>query len=303
MNYDVVVMGSINMDMFVYIHEFPRLGDNIIAKSLENHMGGKGANQAVCVARQGVRHTFIGAVGNDTSGTQILELLNSYGVDTTHIIKKSNTQTGTCVALIDQEGNNTPVVILGANTALSAEDIERSFEDIEGGLLLLQMETSRESILAALKIAKKKNMYIVLDPAPEGCFFKEALAYADLVTPNKNETEKIVGFNVDSLEDAIKAAKAISAFGVKNVIVKLGERGSIVYESEEDKITYIEALKVNPINTIGAGDTFAGVLASILSKESMGLVEAARIATKASALKICREGGPDAIPLREELGY
>lgn len=303
MYYNVIVMGSINMDMFVYINDFPKLGDNVVAKSSEIHMGGKGSNQAICVARQGIKHAFIGAVGNDTSGTQMLDLLEHYGVDTKHIIKKNDAQTGTCVALIDNNGNNTPIGILGANMALTAEEIENVFKDLEGGSLLLQMETSKDSILAALKAAKQKEMYIILDPAPEGLFFKEALEYADLVTPNKNETETIVGFEIKNLDDAVNAAKKITTFGVKNVIVKLGGKGSVVYESEKDKFTYIEALKVNPINTIGAGDTFAGVLASILSEKKMGLIDAVRVATKASALKICRAGGPDAIPLREELDY
>lgn len=303
MYYNVIVMGSINMDMFVYINKFPELGDNVVAKSSEVHIGGKGSNQAICVARQGIKHTFIGAVGNDTSGVQMVDLLENYGVDTKHIIKKEDAQTGTCVALIDNAGSNTPIGILGANMALTAQETENAFNDLDGGVLLLQMETSKESIMTALKIAKRKEMHIILDPAPEGLFFKEALAYADLVTPNKNETETIVGFKINSLDDAVNAAKTIAAFGVKNVIVKLGDKGSVVYESEKDKFTYIEAMKVDPINTIGAGDTFAGVLASILSEKKIGLIEAVRIATKASALKISRAGGPDAIPSRKELGY
>lgn len=303
MYYNVIVMGSINMDMFVYVDKFPNLGDNTVAKSSEIHLGGKGSNQAIAVAKQNVPHAFIGAVGNDGAANQMIDMLKQFGVNTDYIIRKDNTQTGACVAIIDKNGSNTPIGILGANMAITAAEIKEVFSKIEGGSFLLQMETSKESVITALKEAKKKNMFIILDPAPEGLFFEEALAYADLVTPNKNETERIVGFKIATLDDAIKAAKKIATFGVKNVIVKLGDKGSVVFESESDTITYVEACKVKAVNTIGAGDTFAGVLASILSEKKMDLLEAVKIATKASAMKISRSGGPEVIPTRDELNY
>lgn len=301
MNFDVIVMGSINMDMLVFVNNFPKFGENVVANGMEVLAGGKGSNQAVAVAKQDVKHAFLGAVGTDDFGNQMLEILDNKGVETKYIIRKENVPTGTAVGIVDQSGENTFMGILGANMAITEKDIQTSFAPLESKILLLQMETSKESVMTALKIAKEKGMYVILDPAPEGCFFEEALGYADLVTPNKQETEKITGIKIVNLEDAKKAARIIADTGVTNVIVKLGGEGSVLFESEKDAFTVIEAKKVTAINTVGAGDTFAGVLAAVLSKDKQDLVRAIKIATQASALKVSRPGGQDAIPTKEEL--
>ncbi|GMA08026.1 ribokinase [Tetragenococcus halophilus subsp. flandriensis] len=298
---DVIVMGAINMDMYVHVDDFPKYGENIQAKELDQQVGGKGSNQAVTVAKQGVNQVLIGAVGQDDFGKQILTTLNQQGVKTDAIINKEDTQTGIAVAVVDHTGENTFMVILGANMALKAEEVEQAMEPLEGKIFLLNLETSQESVLAALKIAKKKNMYVVLDPAPEGSYFEETLQYADLVTPNQQETERITGMTVNNVEDAKKAAKWIADQGVSDVIVKLGSEGSVLYESKKDRFTIIEATKVKAINTVGAGDIFAGVLASELARNSDDLVSAAKLASKASALKVSRPGGQDGIPTKEEL--
>ncbi|MCF1586169.1 ribokinase [Tetragenococcus koreensis] len=301
MDLDVIVMGAINMDMYVHVDDFPKYGENIQAKELDQKVGGKGSNQAVTVAKQGVNQALIGTVGNDDFGKQILGSLSQQGVKTDYIVNKDDTQTGIAVAVVDHTGENTFMVILGANMALKAEEVEQAMEPLEGKIFLLNLETSQESVLAALKMAKKKKMYVVLDPAPEGSYFEEALQYADLVTPNQQETERITGMSVNTVDDAKKAAKWIADQGVSDVIVKLGSEGSVLYESQKDHFTIIEATRVKAINTVGAGDIFAGVLASKLAKEPDDLVAAAKLASKASALKVSRPGGQDGIPTKEEL--
>ncbi|AYW44732.1 ribokinase [Tetragenococcus koreensis] len=301
MDLDVIVMGAINMDMYVHVDDFPKYGENIQAKELDQKVGGKGSNQAVTVAKQGVNQALIGTVGNDDFGKQILDSLSQQGVKADYIVNKDDTQTGIAVAVVDHTGENTFMVILGANMALKAEEVEQAMEPLEGKIFLLNLETSQESVLAALKMAKKKKMYVVLDPAPEGSYFEEALQYADLVTPNQQETERIAGMSVNTVDDAKKAAKWIADQGVSDVIVKLGSEGSVLYESQKDHFTIIEATRVKAINTVGAGDIFAGVLASKLAKEPDDLVAAAKLASKASALKVSRPGGQDGIPTKEEL--
>lgn len=301
MDLDVIVMGAINMDMYVHVDDFPKYGENIQAKELDQKVGGKGSNQAVTVAKQGINQALIGTVGNDDFGKQILGSLSQQGVKTDYIVNKDDTQTGIAVAVVDHTGENTFMVILGANMALKAEEVEQAMEPLEGKIFLLNLETSQESVLAALKMAKKKKMYVVLDPAPEGSYFEEALQYADLVTPNQQETERITGMSVNTVDDAKKAAKWIADQGVSDVIVKLGSEGSVLYESQKDHFTIIEATRVKAINTVGAGDIFAGVLASKLAKEPDDLVAAAKLASKASALKVSRPGGQDGIPTKEEL--
>lgn len=301
MKYDVVVMGSINMDILVFVNDFPNFSENVVAKGMVTQAGGKGANQAVAVAKQGVTYAFLGAIGNDDFGTQMKRILSDKGVDISHLIIKKDVPTGAAVGIVDHTGENTFLGSLAANMAITSVEIKNSFESIEGNIFLLQMETSKESILTALEAAKNKNMYIILDPAPEGCFFEEALGYADLVTPNSHETEKITGIKVESIEDAKKAAKIIADKGVPNVIVKMGSKGSLLFESKKDHYTFVEAKKVKTIDTVGAGDTFAGVLASVLSENPESLHYAMKVATQASALKVSREGGQDAIPTRKEL--
>lgn len=301
MDLDVIVMGAINMDMYVHVDDFPKYGENIQAKELDQKVGGKGSNQAVTVAKQGVNQALIGTVGNDDFGKQILDSLSQQGVKTDYIVNKDDTQTGIAVAVVDHTGENTFMVILGANMALKAEEVEQAMEPLEGKIFLLNLETSQESVLAALKMAKKKKMYVVLDPAPEGSYFEEALQYADLVTPNQQETERITGMSVNTVDDAKKAAKWIADQGVSDVIVKLGSEGSVLYESQKDHFTIIEATRVKAINTVGAGDIFAGVLASKLAKEPDDLVAAAKLASKASAIKVSRPGGQEGIPTKEEL--
>lgn len=300
MDLDVIVMGAINMDMYVNVEDFPSYGANIQAKSLEQKVGGKGANQAVAVAKQGVKQALIGGLGKDEFGQQIADELEKQGVKTNLIIKKNDTQTGIAVAVVDKTGENTFMVILGANNALNKNEIQNVMQPLAGKIFLLNLETSQESVLAALQEAKKKKMYVVLDPAPEGSYFDEALSFADLVTPNRQETERITGIQVKTVDDAKKAAKWIANKGVSDVIVKLGSEGNVLYESKQDKFTFIAATKVKTVNTVGAGDTFAGVLAAQLS-QNVDLVSATKFASKAAAIKVSRAGGQASIPTKEEV--
>lgn len=301
MKYDVIVMGSINMDTMLYVNNFPKRTENMIVNEVKIFTGGKGANQAIAVSKQEVNQAFIGAIGNDSNGKEMLIRLKEQGIETNHIIVKDNVPTGSCVGIIEKNGENTLLVIPGANMEITCNEIEEIFSKLEGKIFLLQLETSKESILTALKKAKEKGMYIILDPAPEGCYFEEALQYADLVTPNKQETEKITGLKITNIEDAKNAALLIHKKGVKNVIVKLGEDGSVLYEEEKQKFSIISPIKVNAVDTVGAGDTFAGVLAARLSEGNFSLEEAVKIANKAAALKVSRLGGQAAIPTREEI--
>ncbi|MFC0291118.1 ribokinase [Bombilactobacillus bombi] len=300
-NLDVIVMGAINMDILVHVDQYPKYGANVPAKNLEINVGGKGSNQAVAVAKQHVNQTLIGSIGNDDFGKQILSSLENSGVKTDHLIIKDDVQTGTAVAAVDNTGENTFMVVLGANNSITSSDIDAAMKNLNAKVFLVNLETSQESVLAALKIAKSKDMYIVLDPAPENSYFEESLKYADVVTPNKQETERITGVKVETIADGKKAAKIIANKGVKNVIVKLGESGNVLYESEKDLFTIIKATRVKAVNTVGAGDTFAGVLSAHLAKNPNNLVEAIEIASKAAAIKVSRSGGHEAIPTLEEI--
>lgn len=298
MNYDVVVVGSINMDVIVDTPKYPAYGETIFCNSVAMTPGGKGANQAVAVANLGKKTCLVGAVGNDSAGTQLINNLQSKGVDTAHIIRSEESGTGTFVAMVDSTGENTMVGTKGANDSLSKEYMEEVFNKINAKILLIQMETSPESIIAAMKVAKERNMYVILDPAPADGIFDEAFKYADLVTPNKQETQRITGIDVTDEISALEAAKKLNELGIPDVIVKMGENGSLVYQN--GKSTVVDAIKVKAVDTVGAGDCFAGALANSYL-DTNDLVEAVKFASVAAGIKVSRSGGQDSIPTLSEV--
>lgn len=298
MKYDVALLGSINLDVKSFVQKFPNYGETSSAKHIELVPGGKGSNQAVSVARSGGKVAFVGAVGNDSAGKQMIDNLQFHGVTTDYIKKDNESGTGTFVIIVDEDGENTMVGTLGANSSLSKTDIQHSLGNIDAPVLLLQMETSQESILESLKLAKQKGMYIVLDPAPADGYFEEALTYANCVTPNQQETKQITGISINSIDDAKKAAKIIAEKGVESVIIKMGKDGNLVYHNGE--FTYIESHKINAVDTVGAGDTFAGALAYHYSQHS-DLIEAVKYGNTAAAIKVSRLGGQLAIPTADDI--
>lgn len=298
MNYDVVVLGSINLDVKSFVASYPQHGDTAGAKSIEMIPGGKGSNQALAVSKLGGNIAFIGSVGNDPAGEQMLTNLAENNIDRSFIKKSETEGTGTFIILVDDSSENTMVGTLGANNTLTKKDVQQAMDQVEAPVLLLQMETSKESITAALEKAKEKNMFVILDPAPADGYFEEALQWADCVTPNQQETEKITGIAVKNEEDAKKAAEIIAAKGPKNVIIKMGSKGNLLYT--EGTTTFIPSYKVDAVDTVGAGDTFAGALAAHYSRNK-NLMDAVNFANKAAAIKVSRLGGQQAIPTLAEM--
>lgn len=296
--FDVVVLGSINLDIMVTVDKYPQYGETVFANTIQMIPGGKGSNQAVAVAKQDKKLLFLGSVGNDNAGKQMLDNLRENGIDTSYILVDDKHGTGTFIPIVDNYGENTMLGTLGANASISAEYINHVFDQIDAKVLLLQMETSQESIITAMKRAKEKGMFIILDPAPADGFFKEVLEYADVITPNQQEIETITGIPVINQETALNAAKALDSMGVKSSIIKMGANGNLVYQQGE--ATFVPALKVKAVNTVGAGDTFAGVLASAYV-ETNDLVEAVKYGNIAAGIKVSRGGGQLSIPTDKEI--
>ncbi len=296
--YDVIVLGSINLDVFVSVPKYPNYGDTMIADSITMLPGGKGANQAIAVSKQDAKMLFLGSVGADSAGKQMLQNLQDFGIDTSNIQINEHKDTGTFVIMLDKQGENTMAGTLGANQEISTQYIQDSLSQVEAEVLLLQMETSKESILSALEIAKSKGMYIILDPAPADGYFQEALSYVDVITPNQQETKKITGITVTDEESALQAAKKIESLGVSNCVIKMGAGGNLVYQ--QGKHTFVPALKVEAKNTVGAGDTFAGALASAYVK-TKDLVKAVQYGNVAAGMKVSQAGGQETIPTNTEV--
>ena len=293
MHYDVIVLGSINLDVKALVTSYPRHGDTATAKSITMLPGGKGSNQAVAAAKLGGKVAMLGAVGEDGAGKQMLDNLSDWGVDTQFVMRNGNEGTGTFIVQVDQTSENTMVGTLGANDTITAAEVDTALDQMEAPVLLMQLETSRESVVAALKAGRRKGMSIILDPAPADGFFPEALAYADCVTPNQQETERITGIHVTDKVEAVKAAKAIAGMGPKTVIVKLGADGSVVLH--EGEIYEIDSVKVHALDSVCAGDVFAGALAVNYAQHG-DFLKAVNFANKAAAIKVSRVGNHQVFP-------
>lgn len=295
---DVVVLGSINLDIMVNVSNYPKYGDTVTAQKIQMLPGGKGANQAVAVVKQDSTMAFIGAVGNDGAGKQMIDNLRENGIETDYIYIDPVIGTSTFVPIVDEGGENTMMGTLGANISLTEKFVNDTLDQIDAKVLLLQMETSEESVFAAMKKAKEKGMYVVLDPAPADGFRPAALQYADVITPNQQETERITGIKVVDKDSALEAAAVLEALGVHNAVIKMGAGGNIVYQS--GKVDFVPSLKVTAINTVGAGDTFAGALASEYARCG-DLVQAVKYGNATAGLKVSRGSGQSSIPTRKEV--
>ena len=296
---DIVVFGCINLDIIVKCDKFPINGTTAFCQNIAMMPGGKGNNQAVSAAHYGKKVRFIGCVGDDGPGKQLRQNLQKRHIDDTYLIIKPSVTTGSCVALLEPNGENTLLVNRGANFSFTQEDITQFSEAIEGKILLIQMETNKEPILAAMRIAKEKGLFVILDPAPVQGIAPECFAYADLIVPNSEETHHITGIMPTDEASALAAAKQIYAMGVKRIIIKMGAKGCLFYQNEQS--VFIPALKVKAVDTVGAGDCFAGMLANYLIDKPGDLEGAIRFAQVVAGIKVSRFGGHDAIPSLAEV--
>lgn len=295
---EIVVIGSTNMDMVVKTSHIPVPGETVLAGSFFMNPGGKGANQAVAIARLGGKVSFISKVGNDVFGKQSSQLFDDEGINTFYMLSDEELPSGVALITVDEFGENSIVVASGANAHLVPIDLEDALDEIaKAGILLMQLEIPMETVHFAAKHASSKGVKVVLNPAPANTLMPELLSCIDLITPNRMEAEMISGINVNDVESAKKAAKAIYEMGVKNVVVTLGALGAVICEDGETQV--IPARKVEVMDTTAAGDVFNGALVVALS-EGKGLPDAVQFACTLAAISVTRMGAQSSIPYRNE---
>ncbi|KAG6067856.1 hypothetical protein E4U32_002590 [Claviceps aff. humidiphila group G2b] len=331
----ITILGSLNMDLVSYVPHHPLPGETLTSSSFNTSPGGKGANQAVACAKlsrsqpntttttttttdsscpPSAQVNMLGAIGNDTHGQTLLTSLHSYGVNTNGIRTLNNLSTGLALIIVDEpSGQNRIILSPEANHALRPEDFTSaaSFGDATSGLLpdllILQLEIPLETVLQALRTAKKDGVPVLLNPAPAQIIPGEA--YEGLAHLIVNETEACVlsGRGEDELETAEGLASVADEFlerGVQNVVITLGGRG-VYYAARDGPRALVEALKADVVDTTAAGDTFVGsyALAVVQAREGDGFdIDAAiRAANRASAITVSRKGAQVSIPWRDEL--
>lgn len=296
----VVIAGSTNMDMVVNAPRIPKPGETILADTFFMNPGGKGANQAVAVARLGGDATFITKVGNDVFGHQSSLLFDEEGIETKYVFTDDENPSGVALITVDNQGENSIVVAPGANSALTKIDFsEVVLSDIEQAeILLMQLEIPMETVFFLADYAYSKNVKVILNPAPMAEISYAVMQKLYLITPNETEAEQLTGIRINSIEDAQKAAVAIHQKGVQNVIITLGSKGALIYENETFAI--VDAPKVQAIDTTAAGDVFNGALVVALS-EAKTIRESVDFACWAASISVTRPGAQSSIPYRREL--
>lgn len=294
----IIVVGSSNVDLTARVKRLPRPGETIGGATLLRANGGKGANQAVAAARMGANVLFLTCLGSDASGEMLSTQFAADGIDTS-CIKLSATPTGTALIFVDDNAENCIAVAPGSNNDLLPSDIDAARKCIEGaGYLLVQLEIPMPTVVRSVELADSLGIKTILNPAPMCPVPEELFGHIWLITPNQTEAEQLTGIHVDSEENARKAADALFAKGVKNVIITLGCKGSLVCTPKESKL--VPARKVQAVDTTGAGDVYNGALAAALS-EGKSLVEAAGLATLASSVAVTRMGAQTSAPYRSEI--
>lgn len=297
----VAVFGSINMDVTAYMRRLPKPGETLHGHEYKLGLGGKGANQAVAARKLGSEVAFICRLGDDDFAKPAERELAMHGIDLALVRHDGEGATGIAIINVGEGGENCISLIGGSNMRIDGSDVARARPALERAqVLLLQLEVPLAASLGAAAIVRSHGGTVILDPAPapEGGLAAEVLQAADVVTPNETEAGLMLGWQPETLEQGLQAARELRARGVAIAVVKLGSKGVAVAAPSLE--TMIPAFKVNAIDTVAAGDCFNGGLAHAL-EQGQPLKQALRYAAACGALSTTKKGACAAAPTRAEV--
>lgn len=292
---NIVVVGSSNTDLVLSCARLPRPGETLLGGELSRFGGGKGANQAVAAARAGARVTFVGARGDDDFGRQALKNLRAEGIATRFFTVTAKAPSGVAIILLGgQDRQNQIVVARSANDHVGAAAVQQASSAIrKAGAVVAQLEVPLAAVVAAAQLAARARVPFILNPAPARPLPPALLKLTDTLVPNEHEAALLTG-----IRNPARAAQTLLGQGCRRVVVTLGANGALL--ADADGVRALPAVKVKPVDTVGAGDCFTAWLAVGLA-EGRTLDQAARRAMKAAALAVTRPGAQPGMPYRREI--
>jgi len=296
----IIGPGSCNVDLTGYASRLPMAGETVAGDLVLTSPGGKGSNQMVAAHRAGSEALLIARIGDDALAECLHDFYDKIGFSKKYVQVCKGENTGTAIIEIDKtDAQNRILIIRGANLSLTEADVlaaESDFADAD--VVLTQLETCDEPILAAARLAKKYNKPFILNPAPYRPLSSELLSMIDYITPNETEASSLAGVQVDSVQSARIAAKKLIEMGVKNVIITLGVNGA--YFTDGNNEMHVSGIKVKALETTGAGDAFNGGFATAIG-EGMDIESALRFANCTAAISVTRLGAAQSMPTRDEI--
>jgi len=289
---NILVVGSINMDLLLHTSRIPLPGETMLSEEYTFGPGGKGANQAVACALLGANTTFVCKIGSDDFGTQLKQGLINNGVDTSHVTV-SPRNSGFCVIMLE-DGNNRLIVHLASNLDLTREDVDRAFASGAYDGMVIQFELAEDIVVHACEKARAAGVPVIVDTGPAINFPLERIAGMEILSPNETETAALCGITPTNPEECLQAAKLLAArSGAKHIVLKMGEKGAVHYHNGE--ITHYPARKVELVDATAAGDVFTAALAvQYLTHGDMK--KAIEYANIAGALTVTKAGAQSSIP-------
>ena len=297
----VVVVGSLNMDMVAHAARLPAPGETLLGDSFVMAAGGKGGNQAVAAARLGARVAFISRVGTRCHGLDLLQALDDEGIACRGVVCDESALPGIAVIMVaSQGGENSIVYVPGSNAQLTAADVDRSAADLQAAAVVVaQLEVPVAAVLRAFELAQGAQAITVLNAAPALPVPDSLLALTDWLVLNETEAGQLAALPCTNLAEITRAAQALLRRGPRRVLVTMGAGGVLLCDAQA--AVHMGTQAVTAVDTVGAGDTFVGGLASGLA-EGLSAAEAVRLGQAAAAIAVGRRGVQSAMPLRVELG-
>lgn len=301
MENQILCMGSINIDLVMYMERMPKPGETIVTDHFQTYPGGKGGNQASAASLLGGKVKYFTKLGRDHFSDELTEKQIQNGVDMKDVIYLDDSTAGIAMIRVDKNGQNSISFTPGANKLLTPGDLEKNIQVFDDcSILLITMEIDTETVHKAIQIAKEKNMTVILDPAPapSGGIPDNIAKLVDYVKPNETEAELMTQIHITDRKSASKALKILKEKGFKNPIITLGHKGALTYI--DDKEYYVEPITVESVDSTAAGDVFLGAFAvALYNKKSY--MACLNYAKTAAAISTTKKGAQSSIPKLEEI--